>query len=126
VAVDTRAAARRWADTWQRGWRALDPTEIVALYHDGALFLSSPSRPPEPPRDYVQRVFGEEESAECDFGEPVVDGDRAAVEWRATTRLRDGGAEELAGVSLLRFDGAGRVVEQRDFWNLAERTARAT
>jgi len=117
--VDTRAAARRWAETWERGWRALDPSEIVALYDEGALFLSSPFRPPEPPRDYVERVFGEEESAECDFGEPAIDGDRAAVEWCATTRLRDGGGEKLAGVSLLRFDGEGRVVEQRDFWNLA-------
>jgi hypothetical protein len=45
----------------------------------------------------------------------VVDGDRAAVEWSAETRLRDGGAEKLAGVSLLRFDADGLVVEQRDF-----------
>jgi len=117
--VDTRAAARRWAQTWERGWRALDPAEIVALYADGARFLSSPFRPPEPPRDYVERVLAAEESARCEFGEPVVDGDRAAVEWRGSTRLRDGGREELAGVSLLRFDREGRVVEQRDFWNLA-------
>jgi hypothetical protein len=124
--VETRAAARRWAETWARGWRALESTEIVALYADGALFLSSPFRPPEPPRDYIERVFAEEASAECEFSEPVVDGDRAAVEWRGTTRLEDGGREELAGVSLLRFDGAGLVVEQRDFWNLAERSARST
>jgi hypothetical protein len=45
-----------------------------------------------------------------------VEGDRAVVEWRADTRLKDGGAEKLAGVSLLRFDENGLVVEQRDFW----------
>ena len=48
--------------------------------------------------------------------EPVVDGERAAVEWRAESRLKDGSTEKLAGVSLLRFDAEGLVVEQRDFW----------
>jgi hypothetical protein len=38
------------------------------------------------------------------------------VEWSAETRLKDGGTEKLAGVSLLRFDPAGLIVEQRDFW----------
>ena len=31
--------------------------------------------------------------------------------------LTDGGTEELAGVSLLRFDPDGLVTEHRDFWN---------
>jgi hypothetical protein len=41
---------------------------------------------------------------------------RAVVEWSAETNLKDGGTEKLAGVSLLRFDTDGLVVEQRDFW----------
>jgi hypothetical protein len=45
-----------------------------------------------------------------------VDGDRAAVEWSAETRLKDGGGKKLAGVSLLRFDDDGLVIEQRDLW----------
>jgi SnoaL-like domain len=114
--VDTREAARRWARTWERGWLAHDAAEIVALYADGAQFRSHPFREPEVPREYVERVLGEEESAECEFGEPLVDGDRAAVEWRARTTLRDGGEERLVGVSLLRFDEQGLVVEQRDVW----------
>ena len=66
--------------------------------------------------EYIGPTFGEEVSAECWFGEPLVDGDRAAVEWSAETRLKDGGTEKLAGISLLRFDADGLVVEQRDFW----------
>ena len=62
-----------------------------------------------------------EESTACEFDEPLVDGDLAAVAWRAETQLKDGGREELAGVSLLRFDGEGLVVEQRDFWGQAPR-----
>jgi hypothetical protein len=45
----------------------------------------------------------------------IVDGDRAAVRWSARTKLVDGGREDLAGVSLLRFDANGLVVEHRDF-----------
>jgi hypothetical protein len=61
-------------------------------------------------------VFDEEESAECEFGKPIVDGDQAAVHWTAHTRLVDGGTEDLAGVALLRFDPGGLVIEHRDFW----------
>jgi len=114
--VDTREAAERWRDVWARGWRAGDSAEILALYADGAYFQSHPFRAPQAPRDYVEPTLAEEESAECEFGEPVVDGDRAAVEWSAETKLKDGGTEKLAGVSLLCFDSDGLVTEQRDFW----------
>ncbi|MDX6400171.1 MAG: hypothetical protein QOF27_777, partial [Gaiellaceae bacterium] len=36
--------------------------------------------------------------------------------WNGQTRLVDGGSEDLIGVSLLRFDSDGLVVEQRDIW----------
>jgi SnoaL-like protein len=111
--VDTREAAQRWADVWERGWREHDADAITALYAEGALWQQDPFREPEP--GYLARVFAEEESAECEFGAPLVDGDRAAVSWSARTRLADGGAENLAGVSLLRFDASGLVLEHRDF-----------
>jgi hypothetical protein len=114
--MDTREAANRWREAWERGWRAHEPAEILALYDEGAYFQSHPFRDPQAPRDYIVPTFAEEESAECEFGEPVVDGDRAAVEWHSETKLKDGGTERLAGVSLLRFDADGLVVEQRDFW----------
>jgi hypothetical protein len=60
-------------------------------------------------------VFEEEASAECQFGSPIVDGAQAAVSWTAQTRLVNGGTENLAGVSLLRFDANGLVLEHRDF-----------
>lgn len=114
--MDTREAANRWRETWERGWRAQESAEILALYAEGAYFLSHPFREPQSPRDYIEPTLAEEESAECEFLEPIVEGDRAVVEWRAETKLKDGGAEKLAGVSLLRFDDDGLVGEQRDFW----------
>jgi hypothetical protein len=112
IVVDTRDAARRWADVWDRGWRTSDADAIKALYGDGAYWRQHPFRDPEP--GYLSRVFDEEESADCEFDTPIVDGDRAAVSWRAKTRLVDGGTEDLVGVSLLRFDVNGLVVEQHD------------
>ena len=113
--MDTRQAAQRWADVWERGWPAHDVAAISALYGEDALWRQHPFRDPEP--GYLARVFAEEESAQVQFGAPLVDGDQAAVPWTAQTRLTDGGREDLAGVSLLRFGSDGLVVEERDFWN---------
>src|SRR3954469_2225634 len=78
--VDGREAAQRWADVWERGWREHDAEAIAALYADGAFWQQHPFREPEP--GYLDRVFAEEESAACDFGTPIVDGDEAAIRGR--------------------------------------------
>jgi hypothetical protein len=117
--MDVREAAQRWADTWERGWTEHDLDAVLALYAPDAFWSQSPFREPETPRGYLDRVFAEEVSAECSFGEPLVDGERAAVPWTGDTKLVDGGTERLAGVSLIRFDADGLVVEQRDYWNNA-------
>ena len=93
--------------------RLLTPTGIAALYAEGAFWQQHPFRDPE--KGYLARVFAEEEPAQCRFGTPIVDGDQAAVSWSAQTRLRDGGTEDLAGVSSLRFSADGLVMEERDF-----------
>ena len=113
--MDIREAAQRWATVWERGWREQDEPAITALYADDALWQQHPFRDPEP--GYLARVFAEEESAQTQFGTPIVDGDQAAVPWTAQTRLNDGGTEDLRGVSVLRFNAAGLVVEERDYWH---------
>jgi hypothetical protein len=113
--MDTREAAQRWARVWERGWSGHDAAVIGALYAEGAFWQQHPFRDPEP--GYLARVFDEEESASCQFGTPIVDGDQAAVPWSAQTKLTDGGTENLAGVSMLRFGADGLVVWERDFWN---------
>lgn len=107
--------AHRWAQVWERAWRELDPDSIEALYADGCLFRTHPFRDAEDPGAYVRRVLAEESDVDVRFGRPIADGDRAAVEWWAT--LREAGEEiTLAGISWLRFDGDGLVIEQRDYW----------
>jgi hypothetical protein len=112
--VDTRQAAQRWAEVWERGWPGHDVAAISALYAEGAFLQRHPFRDPEP--GYRACTFAEGESVECRFGVPIVDGDQAAVP-SAQTRLTDGATEDLAGVSLLRFEADGLDLEERDFWN---------
>jgi hypothetical protein len=116
--VDTRSAAARWAEVWAQAWPAADVDAIAELYADTAVFYSHPFRQRQAPRAYVVWAFDDQADAECRFGEPLVDGDRAAVDWWAVMTLKDGSVESIAGTSLLRFDEGGRVVEQRDVWAL--------
>jgi SnoaL-like domain len=105
---------------WASAWPVADVEAIAALYAPGALFHSHPFRDRQDVREYVVLVFGDQSAAECRFGEPLVDGDRAAVEWWGAITSVSGNVETVAGVSLLRFDEDGRVVEQRDAWADAE------
>jgi hypothetical protein len=118
---DAREAAHTWAATWQRCWEALDPGPIVALYAAGATFSSQPFRAVHRRRAgvraYVEGALADESEVRAWFGEPVVDGDRAAVSWWAA--LREAGEEvTLAGTSLLRFAADGLVADQWDAWNM--------
>jgi hypothetical protein len=93
-----------------------DLGSIASLYSSEAVFYSHPFRERLSPSEYVEWAFADQAEAECRFGEPVVSGDRAAVDWWGVIRSRDGSVETVAGTSLLRFDADGLVVEQRDAW----------
>jgi hypothetical protein len=114
--VDTRAAARRWADGWTRAWPAADVDAVAGLYAADAVFHSHPFREHQAPGEYAAWAFADQAAAECRFGEPVVDDDRASIDWWAVVTTADGAVETLAGCSLLRFGPDGLVVEQRDVW----------
>jgi hypothetical protein len=121
--VETRAAAQRWADTWQRSWESGDADSVAALYAPHALYSTSPFREPYMGPDgalaYLRPVFAEESLVSARFGEPVVDGDRASIQWWAS--LTEPEREvTYAGTSTLRFDAEGLVVDEWDSWNEAE------
>lgn len=113
---DASRSARAWVDAWSRAWPAADVEAVTALYANDAIFYSHPFREPQAPRDYVTWAFADQADAECRFGEPLVAGDRAAVDWWAVMTSKDGSVESIAGTSLLRFSPDGLVVEQRDAW----------
>jgi ketosteroid isomerase-like protein len=116
--MEAAAAARAWVEGWTAGWQNADADAIGALYTEEAVYRSHPFREPErSARDYALRAFADEELVECRYGEPIVDGDRAAVEYWAVLSA-DGEEETLAGIAVLRFGDDGRVVEQRDYWSM--------
>jgi nuclear transport factor 2 (NTF2) superfamily protein len=116
--VDTEQAARNWVAAWTSAWPRRDSEPIEALYADDATYRALALREPDTAADYLRRVFAEEADIECRFGEPVVSGQRAAVEWWASW-IEDGKPITMVGVTILRFDDAGAVVDHRDYWNEA-------
>lgn len=118
--MDPLAAARRWARTWERAWPSKDAGAIAELYAPDAVYRALVFREPTTPAAYLAATFASEEDVECRFGEPIASGDRAAVEWWASW-LESGDPVTLAGVTVLRFDADGLVVDHRDYWNEIDR-----
>jgi uncharacterized protein (TIGR02246 family) len=123
--MDPGEAARRWATTWTAAWREHDVERVVALYAEDCVHRSTPFRPPhrgrQGVREYVTTAFAEEQRVDdVRFGTPVVQGDRACVEYWARSLDGHGAAVTLAGCALARFDADGLVSEVRDYWHVRE------
>ena len=116
---DPLEQAREWARRYQEAWLGGDAEAAAALYTEDCVFRSHPFRELEDARAYTRRVFGEAETLDARFGEPIVEGDRVAVEYRAV--LQEAGREvTLAGCSIMRLDADGRCREARDYWATTE------
>lgn len=120
--MDTRDAAARWARTWVSAWKSHDVDAVVALYAQECLHRSAPFREPHRGRpgvrEYVVRAFSEESAViEVFFGEPLVDAQRASVEYWAEVINQDGAPVTLAGSAFARFDSEGLLTEVRDYWH---------
>lgn len=117
--MDPRSAARRFADTWQHGWTHHNVEAILALYADDAVHTSMPFRPPHRGKaaiaDYIRWSFEDETDPQVTFAAPLVDGDRAAIEFRVTTA-----AGALAGCVFVRFGADGLAVDTRDYWHTGQ------
>ncbi len=121
--MNAESAVRRWRDVWLRGWPDKDADAIVSLYADEATFRSEPFRVAHRGaagvREYVEWAFSEQDAADVWFGQPIVDGDRATCEYWAVISFENRD-ETIAGISVLRFDPGGLVIEQRDYWSASE------
>jgi hypothetical protein len=106
-------AAERWIDAWFRAWSEHDPAALAPVYADGEVQRSAPFREPIAPQEYAAWAFADEVAVEVWFAEPV----GPACEWWAISTDAAGVTATLAGVSVLRFDDKGLVVEQHDYWH---------
>ncbi len=92
------------------GWIGHDADVIASRYAEECEFRSHPFR---------EAVHGRDGAR---FGEPIVAPDgRAGVEYRAEITTPDGDNVTLAGVTVLRFDDEGLVIEHRDYWAMEAR-----
>jgi uncharacterized protein (TIGR02246 family) len=122
--MERREAAVRWAKTWVSAWRSHDVDAVVALYAMECTHLSAPFRAPHRGRDgvraYLSGTFAEESAViDVRFSDPLVDGHRASVEYRAEVLDRDGAPVTLAGSAFAHFDPEGLLTEVRDYWHEA-------
>ncbi len=90
--MNSREIARRFAATWQTGWATHDVDLLLSLYAPGIVHRSMPFREPHQGisalREYLTWSFSEENVRSVEFGEPLVDGDTAAIEFRVSARGR--------------------------------------
>jgi ketosteroid isomerase-like protein len=121
--AEGRAAehARRWAEGYERAWRAGDPEAAAALYAPDTRYRSEPFRDPHPGREgvlaYTRRAYATEADQDPHFGTPFAAGASAAVEWWATMLEEDHPAT-IVGTSFLTFTADGSVATARDYWSL--------
>lgn len=125
MGVDLRKAARRFARTWEAGWARRDVDGIAELYAADCVHRSMPFRPPHMGRtavvDYLRWSFADEPATSVRFGDPIVDGDRAVMEYLVTAvEAATERPVTLSGCAFVRFNDEGLVTEVRDYWHLTE------
>jgi len=109
-----------WIEGYRRAWVGRDPQAAAALFTEDASYRSSPFVEPNLGQEgvvaYWTGATSTQADVEVEMGEPLVDGDHAAVEW--WTRMRaDGDEITLVGCLLLRFAPDGRCEDLREYWN---------
>jgi hypothetical protein len=109
-----------WIEGYRRAWVERDPQAAAALFTEDASYRSSPFLDANLGQEGVVAYWSGATSTQADveveMGEPLVDGNHAAVEW--WTRMRaDGDEITLVGCLLLRFAPDGRCEDLREYWN---------
>lgn len=118
------ADAAAWLEAYAAAWRASDPDAAADLFAEDASYTFDPFGPGlkgrDAVRDYWRTATGAQTELDLRVEPPLlVDGDRAAAEWRASF-IRDGEQVRLAACLLLRFDDDGRCTDLREYWRQAD------
>lgn len=105
----SRETVTAWLDRFGEVWREGDAEAAAALHPaDGVYrnspFLDHPYVGTEAIRGFWERALVGVSDIDFRYGIPVIEGDRAAVEWWVT-ETNSGEAATLAGIFLLTFEG---------------------
>lgn len=111
-----------WLDSLRGAWLSDDPESISELFSGDAIYHQGPFGVPHRGRreiaDHWTRTLAQQQKQRIWFGSPVVDGDRAAVEWWCT--VLDAKTEKprtAAGCVLLKFDESGHCNSLHEYWH---------
>ena len=112
---------QEWLEQYRRAWIQRDADAAAELFTEDAVYREQPFQEPFRGRDAIRQYWSTvtrgQSAIELQYGVPVVDGQRVAVEWWANL-LNDGAPLTLAGEFLLLFDEHGRCRELREYWVL--------
>jgi predicted SnoaL-like aldol condensation-catalyzing enzyme len=115
----------QWLEAYRQAWQQRDADAAAALFTENATYTEQPYQAAFEGRqgvhDYWARVTATQSEVEMQFGKPLSNGNRTAVEWWTT--LENGGhAITLAGSFMLEFDDSGLCSCLREYWHFAEGT----
>ena len=119
------AAGREWLARLEQAWINRDAAAAADLFTVDASYHADPFQLPLTGRAAITRYWAsatENQTAiNVTFGEPLVAGDRMAVEWWAVTDEKGQKATDV-GALFLTFTGES-CSELREYWNLTEGAA---
>jgi ketosteroid isomerase-like protein len=111
-----------WLDRLGNAWRNLDSEAAADLFTVNAVYRSQPFRASLLGRPEIAGYWASatrnQAGIEVKFGDPVVDGNRVAVEWWAIVNEKGQPSTEAGGLFLV-FEN-GLCAELREYWNLIE------
>jgi uncharacterized protein (TIGR02246 family) len=117
-----RSQMDSWVEELRLAWEQADPTRAAALFTVDARYHSHPFHPPLIGRAAIENYWTKATSTQTEvrvlMGKPVLDDDRAVVEW--WTVMVDGGSETTdTGALVLEFEDK-LCANLREYWNMAE------
>jgi hypothetical protein len=117
----------RWVDAYGQAWRDKDADAVAMLFTPDATYQVNPTGTPHRGRDAIRaywlRATVTQQELDLRFGQPIVAGCRAAVEWWAVMRDASWGPQRhddvvtLPGCLILRFAPGGLCAALREYWN---------
>jgi hypothetical protein len=115
-----RHAVELWAERYRVAWEKADSEAASELFAEDSTYRSviyeDPHRGRPGVADYWSAVTATQSGVTVRMGRPVVEGDRAVVEFW-TEMAVEGEPMTLAGALLLDFDEAGLCTALREYWH---------
>jgi steroid delta-isomerase-like uncharacterized protein len=124
--------AKDWIERYLDAWNSYDASQVGAFMAEDATYEDLGLGVTHQGRDAITAFVDETVDFSDDYRFELVSaqttGDRYAAEWiMSGTNTGEGGGMpatnkpfSIRGVSVGRLNGAGAIVENRDYWNLAD------